>query len=75
MKQYADEFGFTMRLHDIRHTFVTLMLKRTRPNVAQELAGHKKASTTLDIYGHVLPGEKEDAVSDMKSTLRKRKKA
>lgn len=66
MKQYTIEFGIDMRLHDTRHTFVTLLLKKTkRPAVVAELAGHKSEWFTVSTYGHVLPGEKEDAISSL----------
>jgi integrase len=32
--------------------------------VLQELLGHEKAQTTMDIYSHILPGMQEKAASD-----------
>jgi len=51
-----------MRLHDLRHTHATLMLKAgVHPKVVSERLGHAGVSITLDIYSHVLPGMQEAA--------------
>ena len=46
-----------VRFHDLRHTAASLMLMSNMPimRIARQL-GHAKASTTLDIYGHLIPG-------------------
>jgi integrase len=42
------------RVHDLRHTFATLMLElRESPKTVQTMLGHSKIATTLDIYSHV----------------------
>jgi integrase len=44
-----------VRLHDLRHTNATLMLKSNIPaKIASERLGHSNISTTLDLYSHVL---------------------
>lgn len=46
--------------HTLRHTHASLLLAAGVPlNVVQERLGHERASTTLDIYAHVLPGSQE----------------
>lgn len=55
--------GFeSIRLHDLRHTQATLLLKNGEDilTVFQRL-GHTKVSTALDVYGHVLPGVDKEA--------------
>lgn len=43
-----------IRMHDLRHTAATLLLKRgVHPKVVSEILGHASISTTLDIYSHV----------------------
>lgn len=57
-KQALDQAGLPkIRFHDLRHTAASLMLASGRPiiNVSRQL-GHSKPSTTLDIYGHLVPG-------------------
>jgi len=51
-----------IRIHDLRHTHATLMLKAgEHPKVVSERLGHANISITLDIYSHVLPGMQEAA--------------
>jgi len=52
--------GLRIRLHDLRHTHATLMLKEgIHPKIVQERLGHSNIATTLNIYSHVLPGLQE----------------
>lgn len=46
-----------IRFHDLRHTAGSLLLAIGMPilQVSRQL-GHSQASTTLDIYGHLIPG-------------------
>jgi len=45
-----------LRIHDLRHTAATLLLRRgVHPKVVQELLGHSTISLTLDTYSHVAP--------------------
>ena len=51
-----------IRIHDLRHTHATLMLKAgVHPKVVSERLGHANIGITLDIYSHVLPGIQEEA--------------
>jgi len=51
-----------IRIHDLRHTHATLMLKAgVHPKVVSERLGHANIGITLDIYSHVLPGLQEAA--------------
>ena len=44
------------RMHDIRHTFASLMVAQgTSVKVVQELLRHATVQMTLDTYTHVLP--------------------
>ena len=46
-----------IRLHDLRHTHASLMLKQgTHPKIVSERLGHSSVAITLDTYSHVLPG-------------------
>jgi integrase len=50
------------RLHDLRHFMATQMLAHgvAVVTVSQRL-GHARASTTLNVYGHCIPGADRDA--------------
>jgi integrase len=54
----------SIRFHDLRHTCATLMIKQSiHPRVVMEILGHSQISTTMNIYGHVLPEVQRDAVN------------
>jgi len=56
----------TIRLHDLRHTFVSYMLSQNVPvKDVQVIAGHADFSTTMDIYGHLMPGAQKEAAKKM----------
>jgi integrase len=51
-----------IRLHDLRHTHATLMLKAgVHPKIVSERLGHSSIRVTLDTYSHVMPGLQEAA--------------
>ena len=53
-----------MRFHDLRHAAASIMLAAgEQPRVVMERLGHNQISTTLDIYGHILP-EQDRGVAD-----------
>lgn len=59
-----------IRFHDLRHTAITLQLADGAPvKDVSARVGHHKASMTLDIYGHVLPGADAKSAARMESLL------
>jgi integrase len=59
-----------LRLHDLRHTHATAMLKsKVHPKIVQERLGHSTIAVTLDIYSHVLEGMQEGAVEVVDAAL------
>ncbi len=46
----------------LRATFASLMMPNEHPRVIQEMLGHSRVSTTLDIYSHVSQDMQEQAV-------------
>ena len=51
-----------IRLHDLRHTYATLMLQQgIHPEIVQERLGHATIAVAVDTYSHVLPGMQEAA--------------
>lgn len=59
-----------IRLHDLRHTHATHMLKAgIHPKIAQERLGHSSVSVTIDLYSHVLPGMQVEAVNRIDAVL------
>ena len=51
-------------LHELRHTFASIMLHewRVSPSIVQEMLGHESITMTMGIYGHLFPGAQEDAI-------------
>jgi integrase len=53
-----------IRLHDLRHTHATLLLKEgVPPKVVSERLGHSSVAFTMQVYQHVLPGMQADAAA------------
>jgi integrase len=53
-----------IRLHDLRHTHASLLLKAGVPvKVVSERLGHATPSFTMTVYQHVLPGMQAEAAS------------
>jgi integrase len=53
-----------IRLHDLRHTHAThLLAAGTNVKVVSERLGHATVGFTLDVYGHVMPGQQADAAA------------
>jgi integrase len=51
------------RLHDLRHTYATLLFGRgVHPRVAQDLLGHSRINMTLDLYTESVPAASREAV-------------
>jgi integrase len=47
-----------LRVHDLRHTAASLMIQAGYPpKMLQEIRGHASITTTLDLYGHLYPGD------------------
>jgi integrase len=61
-----------IRFHDLRHTAATLLLSRgVNVKLVSEMLGHADVTTTLRIYGHVLPHMHQVAVEVMESVFAK----
>lgn len=74
-----------IRLHDLRHTFGSLLLQNGASIVyVKEQMGHSSIQVTVDTYGHLIPGanvcfvdrlEKASAELEKKSPQHPRNKA
>jgi len=67
----AKKAGITgASIHSVRHTYATrLFEKGVAAKTVSELLGHKNVSHTLDVYTHVLPDVKSDAVENLNYML------
>jgi integrase len=56
----------SIRFHDLRHTAASIMLNNGIPIiVVSRRLGHSKASTTLDVYGHLIDNMQSEAATLM----------
>lgn len=55
-----------IRFHDLRHKAASLLLSKGMPvlDLSRQL-GHSRASTTLDVYAHLVPGARSDATEKL----------
>ncbi len=59
-----------MRIHDIRHTFASLLLQNGESlHYVKEQLGHASIQTTVDVYGHIVPGSNRKAVNRLDDPL------
>lgn len=60
----------TVTFHDLRHTAASLLIRSGADIVTvQKRLGHAKASTTLDIYSHLMDDAQADAVERLNTLL------
>lgn len=58
------------RVHDLRHFFASLLLVQGVPlKVVSEILSHTQISITTDLYTHVLPSLKQDAIGPLDRML------
>ena len=57
-----------IRFHDLRHTFATLLLQNGESLAyVKDQLGHSSIRTTVDTYGHLVPGANRQAVNKLPS--------
>jgi integrase len=69
-RRYAARAGLpaTIRLHDLRHTAITNAIAQGEDILlVAAFAGHAKPSTTVDVYGHLMPVRVREAARRMRS--------
>jgi hypothetical protein len=55
-----------VRLHDLRHTCVSLLLALgVHPRVVMEIVGHAALEMTMNVYGHVVLDAQREALSEL----------
>jgi len=59
-----------IRFHDLRHTAASLMLNHGIPVlIVSKRLGHSKPSITIDVYGHLIPSQQEEAAQLMDNLI------
>ena len=60
------------RFHDLRHTFGSLLIQAgVSPAYVQKQMGHRSIQVTIDVYGHLIPGENVVWIDTLDSTPKK----
>lgn len=63
-----------MRLHDLRHTVATYLLRAgLSPRAVQGIIGHSSAKFTMKKYAHMLDDDKKQAASVIQNLYFKEK--
>jgi integrase len=69
-KELGEDGLSKIRLHDLRHTHASLLLKAGVPvKVVSERLGHANAMITLGVYAHVMPGMQAEAAAKFGALL------
>lgn len=59
-------------LHECRYAFASLLIDSgANPKAIQDFMGHSKIQTTFDVYGHLLPGSRDEVRERMDAYLRR----
>lgn len=70
VKRLTNKFGKNLRLHDLRHTHISLLIEAgVHAKIIQSLSGHTKISTTMDIYGHLFEKHESKAIEKFDELL------
>jgi integrase len=68
--QGVDGTDFNLSFHGLRHCHVSqLIAANVNIKTIQKRVGHSSIKTTLDTYGHLLPGMDEAAAEAIEGTL------
>jgi len=64
--------GWSVRFHDLRHSFASLLSQNGEsPVYVKDQMGHSSIQVTVDLYGHLIPGGNKQAVDRLDSPVDK----
>ncbi|PUU86920.1 site-specific integrase [Halanaerobium sp.] len=65
-KRVVEAIGLEeIKLHDLRHTMASFLIKIANPKVVQERLGHSSISMTMDLYSHLSDDLQQKAADDL----------
>lgn len=66
-----ERFKPNLRIHDLRHTCVALLIARgAHPKAIQSHLGHAPITITMDRYGHLFPDDMDRLAESLDATFR-----
>lgn len=69
-KDHRGDYGTDLTLHELRHTYLTLLARAgVHPRVMQSLAGHSTSRLVMEVYTHVTLEDKEKAVASLSKIM------
>ena len=62
-----------LSLHELRHTFASIMLHEwlAPPAVVSQMLGHRSIAFTFDLYGHLIPSAQSDLMRQLNASQRR----
>ena len=70
-RTYSAQHGIDCSIHELRHTFVSMMTTALPASMLKAVVGHSKNFDTDGVYSHELTGDKERAAQIIDSVLEK----
>ena len=70
-RTYSTQHGIDCSIHELRHTFVSMMTTALPASMLKAVVGHSKNFDTDGVYSHELIGDKERAAQIIDSVLEK----
>jgi len=58
---YRKQHGMRVTIHELRHTFISLMQNEMPAQLLKAFVGHSESMDTFGVYGHEVAGEKRRA--------------
>lgn len=66
----ASGFGLSVRFHDLRHNFATLLLKKNiNAKIVSNALGHGTIGITVDTYSHIIPSMQTEVANVVSEEL------
>lgn len=54
-----------IRQHDLRHSHIALLIHQKKHVTIKERLGHSSITTTIDVYGHLLPNKQRETADKL----------
>jgi len=70
-RAFKRRHAIAIESHGLRHSHASQLLRAgVHPKVVSERLGHSSTSGTMDVYGHIGPGQQEEAAEKVDAGLR-----